>query len=144
MTISEVKGFGRQKEHTEIYRGTKYMVGFIPKVKVKTVVSSNTVDTVIKKKSFPRYRPALSVTAKSLLFPLIKYVEFEPAKLMIEMTFTWAVVLLLTLPVIACGGEEAVKTTITTNKAPPKDEELQGVDIVEHGAHAYNDFQTLN
>jgi nitrogen regulatory protein P-II 1 len=49
MTISEVKGFGRQKGHTEIYRGAEYMVDFIPKVKVETVVSSDMVDTVIEK-----------------------------------------------------------------------------------------------
>lgn len=49
MTISEVKGFGRQKGHTEIYRGAEYMVDFIPKVKVETVVSSDMVDIVIEK-----------------------------------------------------------------------------------------------
>ncbi len=49
MTVSEVKGFGRQKGHTEIYRGAEYMVDFIPKVKVETVVSSDMVDTVIEK-----------------------------------------------------------------------------------------------
>ncbi len=49
MTISEVKGFGRQKGHTEIYRGAEYVVDFIPKIKVETVVSSDMVDIVIEK-----------------------------------------------------------------------------------------------
>jgi nitrogen regulatory protein P-II 1 len=49
MTISEVKGFGRQKGHTEIYRGAEYVVDFIPKIKVETVVKSDMVDIVIQK-----------------------------------------------------------------------------------------------
>lgn len=49
MTISEVKGFGRQKGHTEIYRGAEYVVDFIPKIKMETVVKSDTVDTVVEK-----------------------------------------------------------------------------------------------
>lgn len=39
MTVTEVKGFGRQKGHTEIYRGSEYVVDFLPKVKVETVVA---------------------------------------------------------------------------------------------------------
>jgi len=49
MTISEVKGFGRQKGHTEIYRGAEYVVDFIPKIKVETVVKSDMVDIVVEK-----------------------------------------------------------------------------------------------
>jgi len=49
MTISEVKGFGRQKGHTEIYRGAEYVVDFIPKIKVETVVKSSMVDIVLEK-----------------------------------------------------------------------------------------------
>ncbi len=49
MTISEVKGFGRQKGHTEIYRGAEYVVDFIPKIKMETVVKSEMVDIVIEK-----------------------------------------------------------------------------------------------
>ena len=48
MTVSEVKGFGRQKGHTEIYRGAEYVVDFIPKVKVEIVVDSEIVDKVVK------------------------------------------------------------------------------------------------
>ncbi|MFP7754771.1 P-II family nitrogen regulator [Thermodesulfobacteriota bacterium B35] len=48
MTVSEVKGFGRQKGHTEIYRGAEYMVDFIPKVKVEIIVQAERVDEVIE------------------------------------------------------------------------------------------------
>ena len=47
MTISEVKGYGRQKGHTEIYRGAEYVVDFIPKVKIEIVVDSKQVDQVV-------------------------------------------------------------------------------------------------
>ena len=47
MTVSEVKGFGRQKGHTEIYRGAEYNVDFIPKVKVEMVLNSDMVDQTV-------------------------------------------------------------------------------------------------
>lgn len=47
MTISEVKGYGRQKGHTEIYRGAEYVVDFIPKVKVEIVVDTERMEQVI-------------------------------------------------------------------------------------------------
>ena len=47
MTITEVRGFGRQKGHTETYRGTEYAVDFVPKVKVEVVVGDGTTQTVI-------------------------------------------------------------------------------------------------
>ena len=46
LTVSEVKGFGRQKGHTELYRGAEYVVDFLPKVKVEVVVSDGMVDAV--------------------------------------------------------------------------------------------------
>ena len=49
MTASEVKGFGRQKGHTEVYRGAEYVVDFIPKVKVEIVVAAEMVDAVVQK-----------------------------------------------------------------------------------------------
>ena len=49
MTISEVKGHGRQKGHTEIYRGAEYVVDFIPKVKIEVVVTDEVLDKVIDK-----------------------------------------------------------------------------------------------
>ena len=52
LTVTEVKGFGRQKGHTEIYRGAEYTVDFVPKVKIETVVSDQLVeaasDAIIK------------------------------------------------------------------------------------------------
>ncbi|RJP89367.1 MAG: P-II family nitrogen regulator [Desulfobacteraceae bacterium] len=48
MTVSEVKGFGRQKGHKEIYRGAEYMVDFIPKIELKVVVDDSRVEEVIK------------------------------------------------------------------------------------------------
>lgn len=47
MTITEVKGFGRQKGHTELYRGTEYVVDFIPKIKIEIVVPDNIVEEVV-------------------------------------------------------------------------------------------------
>ena len=47
LTVTEVKGFGRQKGHTELYRGAEYVVDFLPKIKVEVVVSDDRVDTVI-------------------------------------------------------------------------------------------------
>jgi len=47
MTVSEVKGFGRQKGHTELYRGAEYVVDFLPKVKVEILVSDDKVEQVI-------------------------------------------------------------------------------------------------
>ncbi|QQL44212.1 P-II family nitrogen regulator [Sulfuriroseicoccus oceanibius] len=47
MTVTEVKGFGRQKGHTEIYRGSEYTVDFLPKVKLEIVVDDDRVDDVV-------------------------------------------------------------------------------------------------
>jgi nitrogen regulatory protein P-II 1 len=47
MTISEVKGYGRQKGHTEIYRGAEYVVDFLPKIKMEIIVDTDQVDQVI-------------------------------------------------------------------------------------------------
>ena len=47
MTVTEVKGFGRQKGHTELYRGAEYIVDFIPKIKIEIVTSDNLVDKVV-------------------------------------------------------------------------------------------------
>jgi len=49
MTVSEVKGFGRQKGHTEIYRGSEYTVDFLPKVKLEIVVDDEQTDEVVDK-----------------------------------------------------------------------------------------------
>lgn len=52
MTVTEVRGFGRQKGHTEMYRGTEYAVDFVPKVKIEVVVDDdqlrNAIDTIMR------------------------------------------------------------------------------------------------
>ena len=48
MTISEVKGFGRQKGHTEIYRGAEYIIDFLPKIKIEVVVEKEMVSKVVE------------------------------------------------------------------------------------------------
>ena len=48
MTVTEVKGFGRQKGHTELYRGAEYVVDFLPKVKIEVVVKENDLDNCIE------------------------------------------------------------------------------------------------
>jgi len=47
LTVTEVKGYGRQKGHTEIYRGAEYAVSFLPKIKIEVAVASNQVDKTI-------------------------------------------------------------------------------------------------
>lgn len=48
MTVSEVKGFGRQKGHTEIYRGAEYAIDFIPKTKIEVAVADDVLDKVVE------------------------------------------------------------------------------------------------
>ncbi|MBV1878576.1 MAG: P-II family nitrogen regulator [Pseudomonadales bacterium] len=48
MTVTEVKGFGRQKGHTELYRGAEYVIDFLPKVKIEVAISDESLDTVIE------------------------------------------------------------------------------------------------
>ncbi len=48
LTISEVKGYGRQKGHTEIYRGAEYVVDFLPKINIEIVVTADMVDQVVE------------------------------------------------------------------------------------------------
>ena len=48
LTVTEVKGYGRQKGHTEIYRGAEYAVSFLPKIKIEVVVASGAADKVVE------------------------------------------------------------------------------------------------
>jgi nitrogen regulatory protein P-II 1 len=48
LTVTEVKGFGRQKGHTELYRGAEYVVDFLPKIKIELVVPDNLVDSAME------------------------------------------------------------------------------------------------
>ena len=66
ITVTEVKGFGRQKGHTELYRGAEYVVDFLPKVKIEAAVKTEILDQVIEAiESLPA--PARSVTARSFV-----------------------------------------------------------------------------
>jgi len=47
LTVTEVKGFGRQKGHTELYRGAEYVVDFLPKIKIEAVIATNMLETAI-------------------------------------------------------------------------------------------------
>ena len=48
LTVTEVKGFGRQKGHTELYRGAEYVVDFLPKIKIKIMVQEDQVDLIVE------------------------------------------------------------------------------------------------
>jgi nitrogen regulatory protein P-II 2 len=48
MTASEVKGYGRQKGHTEIYRGAEYMISFLPKIKIEVAITDDLADQVVE------------------------------------------------------------------------------------------------
>ena len=48
MTVTEVKGFGRQKGHTELYRGAEYVVDFVPKIKIEVAVSEEAIEPVVE------------------------------------------------------------------------------------------------
>ena len=54
MTVTEVKGFGRQKGHTELYRGAEYVVDFLPKVKVEVAIEDDNLDSVIEAIAKPK------------------------------------------------------------------------------------------
>src|SRR5690348_18073334 len=64
MTVGEVKGYGRQKGHMEIYRGAEYAINFLPKVRVEVVVSSEQADQVVEAIGNAA-RPGRSATARS-------------------------------------------------------------------------------
>jgi len=65
LTVTEVKGFGRQKGHTELYRGAEYVVDFLPKVKVEVVVKTEDVDRCVDAIVKP-HAPEKSATARFL------------------------------------------------------------------------------
>ena len=64
LTVSEVQGYGRQRGHTEVYRGAEYKVDFVPKVRIEVLVASSTPPASWTPSSSPP-RPARSVTARS-------------------------------------------------------------------------------
>ena len=79
LTVTEVKGFGRQKGHTELYRGAEYVVDFLPKVKIEAAVTMPS-STASSRPSRPRRAPARSVTARSLSQRSSRWCESAPAR----------------------------------------------------------------
>jgi len=71
MTVSEVKGFGRQKGHTEIYRGSEYTVDFLPKVKIELVLPDDQADSAVGV-IIKAARTGKSATARSSFRPLTR------------------------------------------------------------------------
>ncbi len=74
MTISEVKGYGRQKGHKEIYRGAEYVVDFIPKIKIEIVVEASWVDKVVEKIQASAYTGKLG-DGKIFVLPVEKAIR---------------------------------------------------------------------
>ena len=64
LTVTEVKGYGRQKGHTEIYRGAEYAVSFLPKIKIEVAIASDQVDKTIDAITMAA-KPGRSATARS-------------------------------------------------------------------------------
>ena len=79
MTVTEVKGYGRQKGHTEIYRGAEYAVSFLPKIKIEVVVASSDADKAVEAITRQR-RQVRSETGKSLFRPSSTPFESGPVK----------------------------------------------------------------
>ena len=79
ITVTEVKGFGRQKGHTELYRGAEYVVDFLPKVKIEAAVSDDIVERAIEAIEGPRV-PARSATARYLFSISSMSFASEPAR----------------------------------------------------------------
>ena len=79
VTVTEVKGFGRQKGHTELYRGAEYSVDFLPKIKLEVAVSDELVETAIKRSRNQRALEKL-VMGRFLCPPSNMWFEFAPAK----------------------------------------------------------------
>jgi nitrogen regulatory protein P-II 2 len=79
ITVTEVKGFGRQKGHTELYRGAEYVVDFLPKVKLEVVVADDILDAVIEAvEKLPKQ--VRLVTAKCLFIKLSRHCVYAPVK----------------------------------------------------------------
>jgi nitrogen regulatory protein PII len=76
MTITEVKGFGRQKGHKEIYRGAEYVVDFLPKIKIETAVASDLVPDVVKAIKENAYTGQIG-DGKIFIFPMEKAVRIR-------------------------------------------------------------------
>ena len=83
MTISEVKGYGRQKGHKEIYRGAEYAVDFIPKIKIEIVVESDTAGQVVEKIKAAAYTGKIG-DGKIFIFPVEEAVRVRTGETGVE------------------------------------------------------------
>ncbi len=79
MTVTEVKGFGRQKGHTELYRGAEYVVDFVPKVKLELAVREDQLEPAIEA-IMKAPAPARSATARSSSVAWTRWCAYAPAK----------------------------------------------------------------
>jgi len=84
MTVSEVKGFGRQKGHTEIYRGSEYTVDFLPKIKVELVLPDNQVETAVSTIVKTAKTGKIGVTEKEITAFQPFFVDLEPPKFLTD------------------------------------------------------------
>ena len=84
LTVSEVKGFGRQKGHTELYRGAEYQVDFLPKVKLEIAVNDDVVDRLVKAITESAHTGKL-VTAKYLFLTYSKLCVFVLVSKMLKL-----------------------------------------------------------
>lgn len=80
MTISEVKGFGRQKGHTELYRGSEYTVDFLPKVKLEIIVKDDDVDRVVESIATAA-RTGRIGDGKIFIYPLEKIIRIRTGEI---------------------------------------------------------------
>ena len=80
ITVTEVKGFGRQKGHTELYRGAEYVVDFLPKVKIEAAVDDDARRARDRGHREPRHAPARSATARSSSSTWSRSCASAPAK----------------------------------------------------------------
>ena len=79
VTVTEVKGFGRQKGHTELYRGAEYVVDFLPKVKLEIALADEMVDSAVE--ALPMLLKLGKSAMARFLFPLLKMLfAFAPVK----------------------------------------------------------------
>ena len=79
VTVTEVKGFGRQKGHTELYRGAEYVVDFLPKVKVEVALTDELVESAVEAITKPQQQARLA-TARFLSARLMMLFESVPGK----------------------------------------------------------------
>ena len=79
MTITEVKGFGRQKGHTELYRGAEYVIDFLPKIKVEIAVSIDQLDEAIN--AITKSASTGKIGDEDFISALIKLLELELVRL---------------------------------------------------------------